>query len=134
MPSSMRRYFCKLCGGAFTTNRTDKLFCCPEHQKDFKNMRIAQGYQLIELAIASRLRRGSKEEVARASQARRDMYAILDRICGDERERITKRAVKVAEIRAAKSNLPLPVEPNGDECESAERTTENRRSSLVLVA
>lgn len=79
---------CKLCRKRFSTKRTAQDFCCPEHQTEFKKLRTLQGRRIIELAIASRLRRGSKEEVARASKARRDLYAELDRICGEERERI----------------------------------------------
>lgn len=109
MASSMRRYFCKLCGAAYATHRTDRLFCCPEHQKEFLNSRIKQGLRIIDLALASRMRRGSKDEVAKASQARRDFYNELDRICAEERERTVKRSAKIAEIRAG-GLQPQPIE------------------------
>ena len=109
MPSSMRRYFCKLCGAAYATARTDRLFCSDEHRKSFNQERIKQGLRIIDLAIASRIDRSSAN-IANANKARRDLYNEIARICEDERERLAKRAAKVAEIRSAKSNLPQPVE------------------------
>lgn len=109
MAKVMFRHFCRDCGAAFATNRTDKEFCSTEHQRRFLNMRIKQGLRLIDLAINSRIDR-SAENLPNAHKARRDLYVEISRICDDERSRRARRSAKIAEIKAAGS-LPQPVEP-----------------------
>ena len=117
MARSMRRYFCRDCGAAFTTNRTDKYFCSAAHRTRFLNLRIKQGLRIIDLAIASRLDR-STANLANANASRRSLYVEISRICDDERIRRAHRSEKIAEIRAG-GLLPQPVEPIDDNDEAA---------------
>lgn len=121
MAKVMFRHFCRDCGAAFATNRTDRYFCSTAHQQRYLNMRIKQGLRIIDLAIASRIDR-SVENLPNANRARRDLYVEISRICEDERIRRTRRSEKIAEIKAG-GLLPQPIEPVDHEV--AEHATEH---------
>ena len=117
MASSMRRYYCKLCGAAFATNRTDRHFCSSDHQKEWNNIRIKGGLRLYDFAMASRVDRSAANQ-ENVNQARRDLYVEIDRLAEEERIRRAHRSEKIAEIRAG-GLLPQPVEPIDDNDEAA---------------
>ena len=114
MASSMRRYFCKLCGAAYTTANPNKLYCCDEHRKEQLNIRILGGLALYDLAVASRLDRSAGQE-KRNNELRRYLYDKITELVQDERARRTKRQIKIDEIRSGRSNLPQPIEREDDD-------------------
>jgi endogenous inhibitor of DNA gyrase (YacG/DUF329 family) len=118
MPSQLRRYFCKRCGNVYTTNKPSRLYCSEECRKAHLNERIKGGLALYDLAIASRLDR-SADNIANANKMRRYLYQKITDLAQDERARLAKRAARVAEIKAARSNLPPAVEPVDDGSEMA---------------